>query len=78
MPGQMLAERQGSVSRARFAGKVASMQIEGRGVGAGFETRGGVTAIPDRRFSMQEEARADAPAGAIPRAGGGRDVDLSS
>ena len=65
MPRQMLDERQGSVSRARFAGKVASRQIEGRGVGTGFETRGGVTAIPDRRFSMQEEARAYAPAGAM-------------
>ena len=43
------------------------MQIEGRGVGAGFETRGGVTAIPDRRFSAQEEARPYAPAGAMRR-----------
>jgi hypothetical protein len=41
------------------------MQVEGHGVGTGFETRGRVTAIPDRRFSTQEEARADAPAGAM-------------
>jgi hypothetical protein len=41
------------------------MQVEGRGIGTGFETRGGVTAIPDRRFSTQKEAGADAPAGAM-------------
>ena len=41
------------------------MQVEGRGVGTGFETRSGVTAIPDRRFSTQEEAGAYAPAGAM-------------
>jgi len=65
MPGQALAQRQGSVSRARFAGKVAPMQVEGHGVGTGFETRGGVTVIPDRRFSTQKEAGAYAPAGAM-------------
>ena len=65
MPGQALAQRQVSVSSARFTGKVAPMQIEGRGVGTAFETRGGVTAILDRRFSTQEEARAYAPAGAM-------------
>jgi len=65
MSGQTLAQRHGSVSRARFAGKVAPMQVEGRGVGTGFETRGGVTAIPDRCFGMQEEAGAYAPAGAM-------------
>jgi hypothetical protein len=41
------------------------MQLEDRGVGTGFETRGGVTAIPDRRFSTQEKARTYAPAGAM-------------
>ena len=65
MPGQALAQQQGSVSSARFAGKVAPMQVEGRGVGTAFETRGGVTAIPDRRFGTQEEAGAYSPAGAM-------------
>ena len=41
------------------------MQVEGRGVGTGFETRSGVTAIVYRRFSTQEEARAYAPPGAM-------------
>jgi len=41
------------------------MQVEGRGVGTGFETRSGVTGIAYRCFSMQEEARAYAPPGAM-------------
>ena len=65
MPGQTLAQRQRSVSSARFAGKVAPMQVEGRGVGTAFETRSGVTAIAYRRFSMQEEPGAYAPPGAM-------------
>ena len=40
------------------------MQVEGRGVGTGFETRSGVTAIAYRCFSTQEEAGAYAPPGA--------------
>jgi hypothetical protein len=41
------------------------MQVEGRGVGAGFETRSGVTVIAYRRFSTQEEAGAYAPPGVM-------------
>jgi hypothetical protein len=41
------------------------MQVEGRGVGTAFETRSGVTAIAYRGFSMQEEAGAYAPPGAM-------------
>ena len=41
------------------------MQVEGRGVGTGFETRSGVTAIAYRCFSTQEEAGAYAPPGAM-------------
>lgn len=43
------------------------MQVEGCGIGTGFEARRRVAAIPDRRFSVQEEARADALAGATRR-----------
>ena len=41
------------------------MQVEGRGVGKSFETRGGVTAIAYRYFSTQQEAGAHAPSGAM-------------
>jgi hypothetical protein len=65
MPGQTLAQWQGSVSSVCVAGKIAPMQVEGRGVGTAFETRSGVTAIAYRGFSMQEEAGAYAPPGAM-------------
>src|SRR6266536_4944101 len=65
MLGQKLAQRERSVSSARFAGEVAPVQVEGRAVGTGFETRSGVTAIAYRCFSTQEEAGAHAPPGAM-------------
>ena len=65
MLGQALAQQQRSVSSARFAEEVAPTQVEGRGVGKSFETRGGVTAIAYRCFSTQQEAGAHAPSGAM-------------
>src|SRR5204863_6023652 len=65
MVGQTLAQQQRSVSGARFTEEVAPMQVEGRAVGKSFETRGGVTAIAYRCFSMQQEAGAHAPSGVM-------------